>query len=136
MKLLLIAGLLSSAAAQDLANPPAALKHLTVAPVNSIRPVVLSALSIQRGEEYPSTVELKGSVEIRTPVCISTGKPASKRIVSVCDGETVLRADEAVFHEDSGAVEARGSVTVTPVPYRRRKLGAIVPAPEPSPHTP
>jgi hypothetical protein len=83
--------------------------------------VLLSALSIQRGAEYPSLVELKGNVEIRTPVCIHRDKAASRNVALVCDGETVIRADEAVFHGDTGEVEARGRVTVTPRPYRRKE---------------
>ena len=72
MKLLVAAGaFVCLAVAQD-------RKHLTVAPVNGIRPVLLSALSIERGADYPSLVELKGNVEIRTPVCIKTGKMPGK----------------------------------------------------------
>ena len=119
MKLLVAAGALvcllttlrALAAAQDQADQTVQ-KHLTVAPVNGVRPVLLSALSIERGAEYPSLVELKGNVEIRTPVCIVTSQTASKK-THICDGETVLRADEATFHEDTGEVEARGTVTVT-----------------------
>ncbi|HEY2017432.1 MAG TPA: hypothetical protein VGH38_28195 [Bryobacteraceae bacterium] len=96
------------------------VKHLTVFPVNAVRPVLLSALAIQRGAEYPAEVELKGAVEIRTRVCIMQGKTKSKKGGLVCDGETVLRAEEAIFHEDTGAVEAQGKVTLTTVPYRRR----------------
>ena len=127
MKLLVAAGALVCllttlpplAVAQNPADQQAQQKHLTVAPVNGVRPVLLSALSIQRGAEYPSLVELKGNVEIRTPVCVKTSKTASK-MTHICDGETVLRADEAVFHEDTGEVEARGNVTVTPRRYQRR----------------
>ena len=39
------------------------VKHLSVFPVNGNRPVSLSALNIQRGVEYPASVELKGDVE-------------------------------------------------------------------------
>lgn len=114
MKLLVAAGaFVCLAVAQD-------RKHLTVAPVNGIRPVLLSALSIERGADYPSLVELKGNVEIRTPVCIKTGKTPGK-MTHICSGETVVRADEAVFHEDTGEVEARGNVTVTPVSYRHKQ---------------
>jgi hypothetical protein len=106
------------ALAQDRAAQLSQVKHLTVFPVNGVRPVLLSALSIQRGAEYPSLVELRGDVEIRTRVCIMQGKTVSKKGALVCDGEIVLRADEAVFHEDTGAVEAQGNVSFTPVPYR------------------
>lgn len=103
--------------AQDHAAQLSQVKHLTVYPVNGIRPVLLSAISIQRGAEYPSLVDLKGDVEIRTRVCIMQSKTVSKKNAMVCDGETVIRADEAVFHEDTGAVEAQGKVTVTTVSY-------------------
>src|SRR5437660_5481624 len=73
--------------------------HLAVAPVNALRPVLISALSIERGVEYPSVIELKGKVEVRIPVCIATSKSAPQK-THVCDGETVLHADEATFHED------------------------------------
>ena len=46
---------------------------------------------------YPSVVHLKGTVEIRT-------------------NGFILRADEADYHEDTGEVEARGTVKVTPYP--------------------
>jgi len=88
-------------------------KHLSAPTVNGIRPVLLSALSIERGAEYPSLVELKGNVEIRTPVCYLTSKTPGQ-MTHVCIGESILHADEAVFHEDTGEVEARGKVTVTP----------------------
>ena len=105
------------ALAQDQADQLSQVKHLTVYPVNGFRPVHLSALSIQRGAQYPSPVELKGDVEIRTRVCIMQGKTVNKKGALVCDGETVIRADEAVFHEDTGAIEAQGKVTVTTTPY-------------------
>jgi hypothetical protein len=79
----------------------------------------MSALSIQRGAEYPSLVELKGDVEIRTRVCVMQSRAGTKKGALVCDGETVLRADEAVFHEDTGTIEAQGKVTVVTVPYSR-----------------
>ncbi len=104
---------------QDRTAELSQMKHLVVFPMNGVRPVLVSALSIQRGAEYPSVVELKGDVEIRTRVCVMQGKAAAKKSALVCDGETVLRADEAVFHEDTGAIEAQGKVSVATVPYRR-----------------
>ena len=104
---------------QDQTAELSQMKHLVVFPVNGIRPVIVSALNIQRGAEYPSSVELKGDVEIRMRVCVMQGKAAAKKSALVCDGETVLRADEAVFHEDTGAIEAQGKVSVATVPYRR-----------------
>lgn len=84
-------------------------KHLTVPTATSVRPVSVIALSIERGPEYPSIIHLKGSVEIKTPVCVGTG-PGNTQ---VCDGFVVLRADEADFHEDSGQIDAHGNVRVT-----------------------
>ena len=93
------------------------LKHLVVPTVNGIRPVDLSALSIERGAQYPSVIELKGNVEVRTPICFREKDAMS------CIGESILHADEAVFHEDTGEVEARGKVTVTPFQYGSKNLG-------------
>lgn len=106
--------------AQD--NPDVSMtKHLTVFPVNGVRPVQLSALNIQRGAEYPSVVELKGDVEIRTRVCVRQSKPGDKTGRLACDGETIVRADEVTYHEDTGTVEARGKVTIATVPYQHGK---------------
>ena len=57
----------------------------------------------------PSVIHLKGSVEIKTPVCVATGKGNEQ----LCAGYVILRTDEAEFHEDSGRIEARGNVTVS-----------------------
>ena len=128
--LVTIAALVSLAPAQDRNSQAIQPKHLAVAPMNFTRPVLLSAMSIERGAGYPSVVELKGDVEIRTPVCIHRDKTASRKVVLVCDGETVLRADEAVFHEDTGEVEARGTLTV----FHRadRKKADSHPSPSPA----
>ena len=93
----------------------AELKHLTAAPLNASRPVSLTAASIVRGARYPSVISLKGSVEIKAPVCLPTGK---KRAL-VCDGEMIVNANEAEFHEDAGEIQAQGNVRITPL--RRRK---------------
>lgn len=92
-------------------KPTARLKHLSVPTVTSVRPLSVSAGEIERGLPYPSLIHLKGNVEIRTPVCIVNG-PGDARSW-VCDGSVVLRADEAVLHEDSGRIEASGNVRVT-----------------------
>ena len=90
-------------------------KHLTVAALNGLRPVTLSADAIQRGAPYPSTIRLTGNVRIKSPVCLPLGKNRK----AVCDGYTILRADEATFHEASGQVEARGTVNITPLLHDR-----------------
>jgi hypothetical protein len=89
---------------------PQELKHLPVAPLNgtTIGQATVSARSIERGVGYPAVIRLKGDVEIRTPVCFQT----SKGTQMTCPGETVLRADEAEYHEDTGEIEAHGKVTV------------------------
>jgi hypothetical protein len=96
------------------AQAPTELKHLTVAPVTAHRPVTLTALSIERGVGYPSIIILKGSVEIRTQFCIPSGKKGAM----VCEGEYTLRADQAEFHEDTGEIQATGTVSITP--HQRR----------------
>ena len=95
--------------AQD--NPAGQLKHLSVPTVTSVRPVSVAAMEIDRALPYTSVIHLKGSVEIRTPVCLLS-QPENAR-TWVCDGSVVLRADEADFHEDTGQIEARGNVKVT-----------------------
>ena len=66
-------------------------------------------MEIEIGLPYPSVIHLKGSVEIRTPVCVVTG-PGN---AWTCNGSVVLRADEADLHEDTGQIEASGNVKVT-----------------------
>ena len=87
--------------------PAGQTKHLSVPTATSVRPVSVQAISVEHGTEYPSVLHLKGSVEIKTPVCIG----GTDR--QTCDGYVVLRADEADFHEDSGQIDARGNVRVT-----------------------
>ena len=94
-------------AAQD--YPAGQLKRLSVPTTTSLTPLSVAALDIEREGLYPSVIHLKGSVEIKTPVCVKAG-PAS---ALSCAGYIVLRADAADFHEGSGQIEARGNVTVT-----------------------
>jgi lipopolysaccharide assembly outer membrane protein LptD (OstA) len=94
-------------AAQD--NPADQRKHLSVPTTTYVRPVSVAAAQIERGPQYPSIIHLKGDVEIRTPVRVATGTGTEL----ACAGYVVLRADQADFHEDSGAVEASGNVRVT-----------------------
>jgi lipopolysaccharide assembly outer membrane protein LptD (OstA) len=104
---LFLAALAACALALTAQNYPSGqLKHLPI-PTASGRPDSVAALEIERGAEYPTTVHLKGSVEIKMPVCVN--QPAGQ----TCNGYVVLRADEADYHEDSGQVEARGSVKIT-----------------------
>lgn len=85
-------------------------KHMMTAVVNAEWPTTLTAFEIERVGQYPSAVHLKGAVEIKSPVCFRVGK---KHRELVCN-QMILRADEATFHEDSGQIEARGTVTVIP----------------------
>jgi hypothetical protein len=102
MKLCLAVALaLSTLAAQE-------IKHLSVPAVTSPRPLDVSARELP----YDSVIHLKGSVEVKTPVCVRTGPNSAMH----CEGYLVLRADEADLHEDTGKIDARGNVTVTREP--------------------
>jgi hypothetical protein len=59
---------------------------------------------------------LKGEVEITTPICVPMGTKGKL----ACDGYMVLRADEAELREDTGEIQARGNVNVTPVRQPKR----------------
>ena len=93
--------------AQD--YPAGQLKRLSVPTTTNVSPMSVAALGIEREGDYPAIIHLKGSVEIKTPVCTKAG-PGS---VLHCDGYVVLRADQADLREDSGEIEARGNVRVT-----------------------
>jgi lipopolysaccharide assembly outer membrane protein LptD (OstA) len=90
-------------------GPARGIKHLWVPTSTSVRPSSVSAAEVEREGDYPAVIHLKGSVEIKTPVCVASGPQDSQ----ICDGYVVLHADAADFHEDSGQIEARGNVTVT-----------------------
>jgi hypothetical protein len=104
VKLLLVAAAALALSAQD-------IKHVPLAPLNGSGRGTATARSIEHGAEYPAVIHLKGDVEIRTPQCIPTGKGTEIN----CYGETIVRADEADYHEDTGEIEARGHVRVTPL---------------------
>lgn len=90
-------------------DPARDIKHLWVPTSTSARPSSVSAAEVVREGNYPAVIHLKGSVEIKTPVCVAGGPQNGQ----ICDGYVVLRADDADFHEESGQIEARGKVTVT-----------------------
>jgi hypothetical protein len=92
-------------------------KQLTTAPLNGGREVRMTADEIARMGEYPSAIHLKGGVEIKTPACLPVGKNREL----ICDGVMILRADEATYHEDSGQIEAQGTVTVVPLYHEPAK---------------
>jgi hypothetical protein len=97
---------------------PETLKHLPVSPMNGSADgrAAVSARAIEREGGYPAVIHLKGDVEIRTPVCFKSGKNTDE---TVCYGYTVIRADEAEYHEDTGQVEAHGKVTVVPLETKK-----------------
>ncbi len=104
MKLLIVAGVvahLSVALPQAVCQDTAAAEKLSLAVGRS----TLQADSIERGLRYPSVIELRGNVQI-TSRTVVRDSPLSLMIM-------VVRADEADYHEDSGEIEARGSVQVT-----------------------
>jgi hypothetical protein len=109
---ILVIAFLALAMGQDAAPEQ---KHLMLPTVNGARPVMVSALRIERGVEFPTVVKLSGNVEIQTPVCLPTGKKGAM----VCDGDMILQADAAEFHEDTGQIEAHGNVTVTPLRHKK-----------------
>lgn len=92
-------------------------KHAIGVPVNGSWPATLAAQSIERGVEYPTVVRLTGNAEIRMRVCLPVGQDGKP----TCDGYMIVRADEAQFHEDTGQIEARGNVVVTPLSHEPRR---------------
>lgn len=92
----------------------AELKHLIAPLLNGSRPASLTAVSIEHGLEYPTVISMKGRVEIQTPVCLPVGKKGAV----VCDGEMIVHADEAEFHEDTGEIQARGNVQIIPLRHK------------------
>jgi hypothetical protein len=92
----------------------ASAEILIAPPLNGSRSVSLTALSIEHGLEYPTVISMKGKVEIQTPVCLPVGKKGA----SVCDGEMIVHADEAEFHEDTGEIQARGNVQIIPLRHK------------------
>jgi lipopolysaccharide assembly outer membrane protein LptD (OstA) len=84
---------------------PDPLKHLTTATIDGARGGArLSAVDIERDIPYPSTVHLKGSVEVKVAAF-------------------TLRAEEADYNEKTGEIDAHGDVKVTPTaqPILRRQ---------------
>jgi hypothetical protein len=79
------------------------VKHLTVPTTTSVRPLAVAALEVARDLPRNSVIHLKGSVEIKTPVCLEAGPNNAQQ----CSGYVVLRADEADLNEETGQVDAR-----------------------------
>jgi hypothetical protein len=75
--------------------------------------MVLTATSIERdlsSTAGKSVMQLKGGVQIKMITCIPTGKDDAK----VCEAAMALRADEVIYNEKTGEIDARGNVHVTP----------------------
>jgi hypothetical protein len=87
------------------------MKYMTIPPLQGPWTVRVSALHIEHGVEYPTTIRLSGKVEIRVPICVTAGEKKER----VCEGYMVLHADEAAFDEATGAIEAHGNVSVIPI---------------------
>jgi lipopolysaccharide assembly outer membrane protein LptD (OstA) len=76
----------------------ATAQRLSMPVTGVMGPATVSALSIEREVAYPSTIRLKGNVEIKWKGMI-------------------LNADEATYDEKTGQVEARGIVRAKPYPF-------------------
>jgi len=91
-------------------------KHVTVPTDTNVQPIHVSAREIvrevAREQPYSSVLNLKGGVEIKTPVCIASGRNNAQQ----CSGYLVFRADEADMNEQSGRIESRGQATLTREP--------------------
>jgi hypothetical protein len=84
-------------------------KNLVVPTTTGGRGVSIRALEIVRETPYPAVIHAKGSVEIRTPVCVIT----SPLNAQVCDGYLVVHADQADIREDTGQIDPQGHVSIT-----------------------
>jgi lipopolysaccharide assembly outer membrane protein LptD (OstA) len=101
-------------------NEPAEQKHLIAWGPDfghGNKGILLSALNIVRGAEYPSVVYLEGNVQVKSPVCL----PVGRKKALVCDGYMILHADQVEFHEDTGRIVAHGNVSVTPLEHETRR---------------
>jgi lipopolysaccharide assembly outer membrane protein LptD (OstA) len=94
MKLLIAVGIM----AQLVSAPQTQKLNLNVGSAT------IQAESIERPVQFPSIIRLKGNIQIDTKI-IAQHAPVSLLIM-------VVRADEADYHEDTGEIEARGSVQV------------------------
>lgn len=81
-------------------------KHLQLSTPDGGPGISLVAASMTRDlsrGSYTPTIELNGGVEIRTALC-GHEVPARKMMV--------LRADSAIYNEETGEIEANGKVRV------------------------
>src|SRR5438067_8752788 len=101
MKLLIISGLIAAligTAPQAISQNSTPAKRLNL----KTGAATVQADSIERLVRFPSVVRLKGNVQIATKIGAGDA-PVRLMIMTV-------RADEADYHEDTGEIEARGSV--------------------------
>jgi hypothetical protein len=102
MKLLFALGLIAQLVGAPQAMPQNAtsrqMLHI------SVGSATIQAESIERPVPFPSVIRLRGNVQISTKI---SAADAPLRLMIM-----VVRADEADYHEDSGEIEARGSVQV------------------------
>ena len=102
MKLLIAVGLMA-----QLVSAPQAIPQNATPPqkLNLIAgSATIQAESIERPVQFPSIIRLKGNIQINSKI-VARDTPLSLLIM-------VVRADEADYHEDTGEIEARGSVQV------------------------
>jgi len=109
--LVIVTGLLPVVTGQE--NRPE-IKHLFVPSPERNMGASVAAANIERGADYPSVVRLRGSVEIKVPVCVRIGGDQNPL---QCRGEFIVRADSAEMHEDTGAIEAHGNVRIVPTKF-------------------
>ena len=104
MKLLILGGMLACQCTSLLPQAIGQDNMLSLMATGPLGRVTLEADSIKRQPSYPSVIQLKGNVEIKTKTVVQDS-PLSLMIM-------VVRADEADYHEDTGEIEARGTVRV------------------------
>jgi hypothetical protein len=76
---------------------PVEVKHVTVSTLHGPHGGTVSGNSIEREPSCPSVVHARGQVEIKV-------------------SGVIVRADEADYDEDTGEVEAHGTIKVEPYP--------------------
>jgi lipopolysaccharide assembly outer membrane protein LptD (OstA) len=104
MKLLILGGMLACQCTSVLPQAVGQENKLSLMATGPLGSIALQADSIQRQSSYPSVIQLKGNVEIKTKTVVQDS-PLRLMIM-------VVRADEADYHEDTSEIEARGTVRV------------------------
>ena len=104
MKLLILGGMLACQCTSVLPQAIGQENKLNLMATGPLGSITLQADSILRRPSYPSVIQLKGNVEIKTKTVVQDS-PLRLMIM-------VVRADEADYHEDTSEIEARGTVRV------------------------